>query len=362
MRFPPTCKDTGSSFDCNTRTGIVGQLMEFARTRVAAAIIPIVKTLLLLGVFLGGITDVTLASAADRDGDGVSDALEQALVERFQPQFWLDVNECAERPAEFRTDSVEPRVFAHNGAIYTRVSPSIAMGSDRVALTVSYYHLWDQDCGPLSPHPLDAEHVSALVVAPSPTSSVDEWVALYWYAAAHEDTICDTSNAARAEAIDAATSGPSVWIANGKHASYLSRARCSERGCGVDVCRDMVAMSPGPLLNLGEADVPAGGTEWIASEDWPLESKLRMDFDPDLIARLDASDGSVLARVNGQWRPQHFSLSIGADIVGALGRASGGLREADEKSTNALDKSFLAVGGALGAAARAVGGTLEHER
>ena len=32
----------------------------------------------------------------------------------------------------------------------------------------------------------------------------------HWYAAAHEDTICDTSNAARAEAVDAVTRGPNV--------------------------------------------------------------------------------------------------------------------------------------------------------
>ena len=65
---------------------------------------------------------------------------------------------------------------------------------------------------------------------------------------------------------------------------------------------------------------------------------------------------------SGQWRPQHFSLSIGCDIVKALGKAGGGLLEAEEKTKNALNRSFLAVGGALGVAASAVGLTLEHER
>ena len=315
----------------------------------------IMRTFLVLGVLLEGLANTSFASATDRDGDGVSDALEQALVERFRPQFWLDVNECAEQTAEFQVDSVEPRVLAHNGAIYVRVSPSTVLGSDRAALVVSYYHLWDQDCGPLSPHPLDVEYVSALIIAPSQASSADDWVALYWYAAAHEDTICDTSNAAQAEAIAAVTSGPSVWIARGKHASYLSRALCSQRGCGVDTCREMVVMPPGPLINLGEADAPADGAEWIASEDWPLTAKLNADFDLALVTRLDASEGTVLARVNGQWRPQHFSLSIGSDILKALGKANGGLLEADEKTKNALKRSFLAVGRALGAAASFVG-------
>ena len=320
------------------------------------------KTILALGIFVGGLANVTFAGAPDRDSDDVSDALEQALIERFRPQFWVDVNDCAGLPAEFQADSAEPRVLAHNGAIYARVSPSTVLGSDRAALTVSYYHLWDRDCGPLSPHPLDVEHVSALVVAPSRASSASDWVALYWYAAAHEDTICDTSNAAQAEAIAAVTGGPRVWIARGKHASYLSRALCSQRGCGVDACHEMVAMLPGPLINLGEADAPADGAAWIASEEWSLAAKLNADFDLALVARLDASDGTVLARVNGQWRPQHFSLSIGGDIVKALGKAGGGLLEADEKTGNALKRSFLAVGGALGAAASAVGTTLEYER
>lgn len=314
--------------------------------------------LLLLSLFLGKLAPTT----ADRDGDGVSDALEHALVERFEPQFWLNVDECAIRPAEFQAGLVEPRVVARNGAIYTRVAPSAVVLPERVALTVTYFHLWDQDCGPLSPHPLDVEHVSALVAAPSLSSSADEWVALYWYAAAHEDTICDTSNAARAEAIDATAGGPDVWIANGKHASYLSRELCSQRGCGVDTCRDMVAMSPGPVLDLGESGSPAEGVDWIGSKAWPLASKLESDFDLALVARLDASEAPVLARVNGQWRPQHFALSVGGDIVGALGEAGGGLEQADEKSTNAFEKTFWAVGGALRAAARAVGATFDRER
>jgi hypothetical protein len=322
------------------------------------------KTLLLSGVLLLelGLLGTARASWSDADGDGVSDVLEQALVVRFAPQFWLDENECAGRPAEFRTHSSVPQALARNGAIYTRVSPSAAMGHDRVALTVSYFHLWDQDCGPLSPHPLDVEHITALVVAPSMTSSIDAWVARYWYAAAHEDTICDTSNAARAKVIDAVTSGPDVWIANGKHASYLSRDLCSQRGCGVDACANMVAMNAGPLISLGEADAPANGAAWIASEDWALASKLRADFDPRLVARLDTSDAGVVARANGQWRPQHYSLSIGSDILGALGIAEGRLQEADKKTGNALDKGFLAIGGALGVAVRAVGSTLQEKR
>ena len=111
------------------------------------------KTLLALGMLIGAFANVTFADATDRDNDDISDALEQALIERFRPQFWLDVNECGGLPAEFQADAAEPRVLTQNGTIYARVSPSTALGPESAALTVSYYHLWDQDCGPLSPHP-----------------------------------------------------------------------------------------------------------------------------------------------------------------------------------------------------------------
>lgn len=315
----------------------------------------------IVAVFLvGGLAGATFTRGAeqDADADGIRDALEQELAERFRPEFWVNADECAERPAQFQSDSVEPRVLALNGTIYVRVSPSTALGPDRTALTLSYYHLWDQDCGPLSPHPLDVEHVSTLVEAPSLDAAVSEWVALYWYAAAHEDTICDTSNAARADVVRAVTGGPHVWIARGKHASYLSRALCSQRGCGVDTCGEMMVMPPGALVNLGESDALADGVPWVASPQWPLAVKLSSDFDVDLVSRLETSDGAVLARVNGQWRPQHVSLSIGGDVVEALGTAGGGLVEAEESTSNALDRSLAAVGGALSATARALGSIL----
>lgn len=294
------------------------------------------------------------AGGEDLDRDGVSDALEQELIERFLPRFWLDARECAERPARFYAGESTPRVQARDGTLYAQASPSAAPGIEGPALELHYYHLWDRDCGRLSPHALDAEHVAALVVR------VDGgWTAKYWYAAAHESTVCDASNAARADVVLAETRGPDVWVSAGKHASFLARELCGQRGCGVDDCGEARALVPRAIVNLGERGRPLNGADWVASADWPLEDKLGPDFDRKLLDALAESEPAVLARVNGDWRPTQFALSIGGDVLGAAGTAfrhgGGGVAAARHETGGALAETFRAAGSALLHVARALG-------
>ncbi len=286
----------------------------------------------------------------------MSDALEQALIEQFRPHFLVDTGECAQVPAEFEAFSVKPRVEEHNAAIYARVSPSEALIPGVTALELHYYHLWEKDCGLVASHPLDVERVVALLVP-----SENGWKALYWYAAAHEGTLCDTSNAAPAAFLGATSNGPRVWISAGKHASYLSQKLCGQRGCGGDHCREAVDLPLGRLINLGEAHAPLNGAVWTASKEWPFESKLGHIFDSGLIVQLEASDDRVLARVNGQLRHTQFSISIAGEALEALDTArrqgDGGVNEAEKQTGNALAKGWRAIGRALGHAARAVGMT-----
>lgn len=320
------------------------------------------KTLLSL-ILLAALPVEPAPRDRDRDGDGVSDRLERELIETFRPEFLLDTEECADRPAEFEPMSVIPRVREVNGTIYARVSPSTALGRGRRALEVQYFHLWERDCGPFSPHPLDVEHVTALIVPETipETGSPDAggYHALYWYAAAHEGTMCDTSSAARAEAIAASDRGPRVWISKGKHASYFSHQLCRQRGCGVDGCGESRPMPLAGLVNLGERSEPLNGAVWTASRDWPLADKLGSDFDTAVLARLEESDRPMLARINGNWRPVQFTVSIAKDIAGSAGKAGQqggeGLLEAEEQTASALGKTLRAVGRALGQVARALG-------
>src|SRR5262245_38955285 len=122
------------------------------------------------------------AATTDSDQDGLSDALEDTLLAQFQPYFMIHRGDCSNRPAEFVSLEPRPTVRTEDGAIYGQAFPRNPKFEE---IELHYYHLWSKDCGE-TPHPLDAEHVSVLLKQ----SAADSWKAAYWYAAAHEDTVC----------------------------------------------------------------------------------------------------------------------------------------------------------------------------
>lgn len=278
----------------------------------------------------------------DSDHDGLSNAQEHALLAQFEPQFHASANDCSALPAQFSANLATPIVVAENGTIYGQARP---LSDGRVEL--HYYHLWRTDCGEMS-HPLDAEHVSALVSREEDGA----WKALYWYAAAHEGTVCDASQIARASTLDAENAGPEVWISYGKHAAFLNKKLCS-RGCGGDSCPDEVPVPSAGLINLGEAGAPMNGATWAKSPLWPLEDKLiRSDFPTERTARVDQLPQSDVVWANPDLRPMQAALLGGND---ALGGGATGFRAtntalviANAHTSNALRRTTLNTGHALG--------------
>jgi hypothetical protein len=230
----------------------------------------------------------------DRDRDGIDDDLEESLLVRFTPVFMIDADDCDVLPAEFIQDAKGLRPIARNGTIYGQVFPRDLPSISGALVEIHYYHLWSRDCGRAG-HRLDAEHVSVLIRAEEMDDPASAWKALYWYAAAHEETLCDASNGAIASALDAEERGATVWISRGKHGSFLSQFKC-RLGCGGDTCKNVVAMPVEKVINIGEPDAPLNGADWTASEEWPLKQKMRTDFSDVILARLDdsAADGVVL--------------------------------------------------------------------
>lgn len=207
----------------------------------------------------------------DTDHDGLSDQQEQALLEQFRPAFMISATDCAVRPSSFEPGQVTPTPVAADGTIYGQVFPI----HNSNYLEIHYYTLWRRDCG-RRPHPLDVEHVSAIVTNPAGSNPQ----ALYWYAGAHEKTACDISSGARATAIAAEQHGPVVWSSAGKHALYLRRGMC-HHGCGADSCDDDVELARnGPVINIGEMGAPANGAVWAASQQWFAADKMDSDFPP----------------------------------------------------------------------------------
>lgn len=263
--------------------------------------------LLRLTVVLAGLG---IAAAPDADRDGLDDALELQLLQQFAPTFHVSAAECDGLPAEFSLGR-HPGPVARNGTIYGQAFPS-----REGHVELHYYHLWARDCG-MAGHALDAEYVSALV---------RDGKARYWHAAAHQDTVCDSANAAPAASINAIDRGPHVWISAGKHASYLRREACGG-GCGGDRCASSSPISIARILNLGERVAPMNGAEWIASPEWNLAAKMSTDFDDLLIARLDQTNDvvTIASRVT-PWPVVRGGAEAGHHTGSAIRRANSATR------------------------------------
>lgn len=311
-------------------------------------------------------------SQLDSDGDGLSDALEQSLLRQFAPAFMVGVKDCSDLPAEFRPGSRTPLVKVEDGTIYGEVFPSQSSTSAHPEVEIHFYHLWRQDCGRHG-HPLDAEHVSALAQASGTDLPTATWKAMYWYAAAHENTVCDVSQIARASTLHAEDRGAKVWVSPDKHASYLNETLC-ERGCGADRCLNMVPLHRVKLINVGEPGHPMNGSLFISSNLWPLAAKMKAsNFPAAAVARLNQMPESDIAWFHAGRHPAQGIIAISSSTESTLAASGGNTTAAisvagdstsdaisagEDSTGNAIEKSYRHTAHALGTSARHVGKAL----
>ncbi len=294
----------------------------------------------------------------DLDLDGLEDPFEQEILVRFLPEFRVSKAECAGLPAEFLPYSTEPQAVALNATIYGQVFPVAPDGISGSFLEVHYYHLWSRDCGRFG-HDLDTEHVSVLVQSESLKAPAGRWKALYWYAAAHEGTLCDASNGARVSAIPGQDPTVTIWISSGKHASFLTEDLCHRVGCGGDRCEAMIPFVPTKIVNLGEPGAPLNGAVWIASGSWPLAEKMKKDFDDSTLLRLERLKRKEVAFVSGPPPPFKAVLLGGNKTIGALEKAQsetgGALSTTRHETGRSLNRGLREAGGALERSVNQVG-------
>ena len=277
------------------------------------------------------------AAAQDLDRDGVPDQLEQELLEKFAPTLLLSRAECDGLPASFAPLSYSPRLLRRDATLYGQAF-RIPSGNARELIELHFFHLWARDCGRLG-HDLDVEHVSAIVSASRLESPSAVWTAEAWYAAAHEGSACEASSLARADVIAAQRSGPRVFVSRGKHASYLDRGQC-KWGCGGDECGDDRVVTPSRIINIGESGTPLNGALWIHSDRWPMQEKLRSDFDPALRARLDNThDGHVIPLMQ-HWRGPQAPVLAGDTALDGIEVAAGSTKGALATAKRAVGKFF----------------------
>ena len=278
------------------------------------------------------------AAAQDFDRDGLSDTLEQALLERFAPTLLLARGECDGAPASFVPFTRHPLVAAKDGTLYGQAFAIDAGGSSGPSrVELHFFHLWSRDCGRLG-HDLDVEHVSAIVSAARIDVAPPQWIAEVWYAAAHENSACDASSGAHARTIGAETNGPRVFVSKGKHASFFDRAQC-KWGCGGDECGDDRMIEPRTVINVGEASAPLNGAWWLHSTRWPLLEKLSSDFDAGLRARLDGS-ADVVPLMQHRRGPQAPVLA-GDTALDGIGTAATHTKGAWARARSAVARFLL---------------------
>lgn len=302
-----------------------------------------------------------LHAQKDSDGDGLSNELEQKLLVQFAPAFLVGRTECSGLPASFVAATRTPEVMAEDGTIYGQAFPAKLPDSSGQTVELHYYHLWKQDCGAHG-HPLDAEHVSVLVHSSGAQIPLAQWKATYWYAAAHENTVCDVSQISRASTLKAEDHGASIWISPGKHASFLNQALCG-RGCGADLCEEMRPLATVRMINLGEVGQPMNGALWVSSPRWPLAAEMaESDFPAAPLARLRTLPSADIAWFHPGRHPAQGVISISASTADALGSSGEdtikAVSLANGSTGNALAKSYHKTAGAVENSARHVGHAL----
>jgi hypothetical protein len=309
------------------------------------------------------------AATGDSDADGLSDSLEETLLRQFAPRWMISRDDCSVRPARFEPMLAVPTVEADDGTVYGQAFPSRSRPGE---IELHFYHLWRRDCGEMG-HPLDAEHVAVLLREEDDRGAMHGWRAVYWYAAAHEGTVCDASQLTRASTLNAEEEGATVWISSGKHASFLNGELC-QHGCGGDRCEDSEKVEMGEVVNLGELSHPAAGAAWVSSPEWPLAAKMRRsDFTEARVGILERLPATDIAWANPSKRPAQAAIFGGNSAVNGIAtggrntdtalvlandKTNGALGTAQKNTGNALTKSFRNVRKALGAAAEKTGKAL----
>ena len=78
----------------------------------------ILSALLLFGWCRCGAQAPGSDTLPDSDHDGLADAVEQTLLEQFQPRFMISGHDCAGKPAEFAPMLENPVAAGDNSVIY----------------------------------------------------------------------------------------------------------------------------------------------------------------------------------------------------------------------------------------------------
>lgn len=227
------------------------------------------------GLVLSWSEETCVLAGDDEDGDGLDDGCELALARAFAPELVVASGGCD------WDDGVSPARPA--GGYYFAVQRSRS-GPIRIAYLPAYY----RDCGwggakcflPLvdcSRHAGDSE---ALVLELGYQPTTGRWTTERLFLSAHcfgsADGDCrwyEDGELASFGWVDRTPEGaPVVWVAEGRHANYPSRAACERGHFFVDTCERNDVRVRFPVIsarqNIGSRAHPAGRAGGCVGAGW----------------------------------------------------------------------------------------------
>lgn len=262
----------------------------------------IAPLLILMATTMTGMTGqahAQVSAAADSDGDGLADTLEDTLATQFFPWIWFDSGEDS--------GCTDPATSSNPGTALARVRPH---PSDPGKIAILYTVLYRQDCGDWfgGSHSGDVE---PFAVTLTPQAGCPTGYAAYSLkTTSHEGTAFEHTDERLlgddcfwGRAAGGSSEVARIYSAENKHGNYASLDSCEAGALGNDHCSESFTL-PFTVYNVGEDGARRidelsayqfpGEYAWSAV---PFSGSLDRDSDAGMIRTKLVSD-SLLARAS----------------------------------------------------------------
>lgn len=241
----------------------------------------------------GGVDSLIIPSITDNDGDGMDDALESKLLNRFMPTIIQFSDESCPGPALDGTGDSNlvvchiypiPQQYAlSNNLTSVQTHPVAVVGSKQLTPGLVWYNplimvnaavLYGKDCGALG-HTADVEGFSfSLRYTGTDTAAgwmydttMQNWMGVTIQTTSHASTPCEQIETLPYKSVLAPNGKDSVLASPDKHGNYLTKGGCNASFICNPGCNNTPSKKNVKPVNLGEDNaslVPDLGTYYPA--------------------------------------------------------------------------------------------------
>lgn len=232
----------------------------------------------------GGTTVLDIPDFTDNDIDGLSDELEQVLLDAYIPKFVQYTDDDCPGPATGTSNLTDSNlVVCHifplfqqyvNGSnapvLYT--APTAIVNENCLHTGISWYEntvmiyaalLYGRDCG-LNGHTADVEGVAVSVkytgtndgIAWRSDTDLNHWEGYKIQTTSHAGTICEGIETFPFRSISNPNGKDTIYPSPDKHGNYLTEQQCSSSFICDPACDDPFTLKNIKIVNVGELNNP----------------------------------------------------------------------------------------------------------